>query len=1702
MWRWGPLTLLRPAGLTALLLLPAIVLLHWLHRERQERRVPSLYLWRRLSRRVRRRSFWQQLLSSGVFWLQALAALTFALILARPVWTGTGPPPVEWVVVVDRSASLRASTTPVLPATPAPAVTPGDPTARVVPAQPSPPAAASPLPPGEQGSGRHQFNRGELLWARLDQLARAAPPGVRWTVIGAGPVPRLLARDVDPHSPRWADLRNELGPTAGIANWEATGRLVQAVMTERTEEVLLATDGGIPPAVLAAHLPQVTRIVDLAGDRTAATTFAQGASIANLGLVDLRLQPVGDSLSRFEVLAVVKNGGEVELPYTLSWSTGNRRLATDTGRLRAGEERRIVRRLALLPGTELALHLTTPGPDQLAEDDTAFAVALPLRSVRVLVASPGNPALVRALSLTPRVAVEEIGRPEELARMGPQDLARYDLLLFDRLPPPAWPPRPLVTIGLSPREVWPVLTPLEQAAVRRLEATGTESTTSVEWDDRHPLSRYVPWSEIRVEAAAAWPVLPGALPLWQSRDGALVQVAAGLPPRVFVAFPLQQSDWPERVSFPIWVKNLVDWTLPWAARPIGPVLRPGDPLPEWLLGVAGEAGSVVSPPAGAALSTGEDTGRNSSSGSSAGGSSWEIVLPDGRARRLGPEEGLRNYRVPEDAPPGPYWLRRQGELVAGWSVSLLATEETSLVPQPGLTPSAAPRTAVPGTKSSLATADPLTSGQLLLQLLLVFLLAVLLLELSLMLREGRPLPRLLANRRPSPARRRQPADSPPGLRAPPLGSSRHARRLAIALRLVALLLLVVALAGPHLPVGTPLSARIYLADLSDSIDPAARERVQAWLQQELGRRDRNHLAAVVAFGSEAVVDRPLLAAEDLPWPGFTSRPEGGATDIGSALALGAALAKPEAPSRLVLISDGGETTGSALLAAERVRQLGIPIDVLPLPGALGHETGVAALDVAPRVHRGETVLATLLLYHSGLPDRVPLTLQLDGGRLWSGEITVQPGKNALRFPVTFPAEGLARLEAVISPRHDGLRENNRAQALVFVTGSPRVLVASREPTLAAALEQGGLQVELRSPLTLPARIGDYAPYSALILDDVPAYLLNNPQLAAIRLFVERLGGGLLVLGGPNSFGPGGYFGTPLDEVLPVYSEAPERVYAPSLTMLLVLDQSGSMGDMAGGQTKLQLAQEAALRAVSLLSPGDLVGVIAFESSPVWVVPLQRAENQAIIRTQIGRLQAGGGTTIAPALEEAIRALEGLDSAVKHVILLTDGRGESSDFSAQIRRLRQLGATVSTVAVGKDADRDLLARLAEQGEGRYYFAEDPQQVPSIFAAETATVAQDLRVNRRFRPREVRPASFIRALVPSGELPPLDGFTITTAKPGAIVHYVVPPEDHPLLASGRFGLGQTLVFTSSPAGDWGKSWREWPLLTPLLLQLVRSVLPEPPGTGLNARLELLGDRAELALEALNPDGTYRHYLEPRATLLLPDGNVLQATMNEIEPGLYRASFPAGQPGEYVATVQAGESRVLAAASLPYSAEYREAGANLALLFELSALTGGHMLSFSDSAWDLPTGRTPAGLPLAPYLVLLGALVFLADLAARYLTAAARARLGRAARVVLDRMDKFPLLRSLAAAGRRAGRYLGRRSKPATAAAPVPPAETLPPEPTPAEDFVTAVEERLRQRLAELQRHPVSRWQAGRPAGEDGTGYRAARLYLARRRRRKQS
>ena len=147
-----------------------------------------------------------------------------------------------------------------------------------------------------------------------------------------------------------------------------------------------------------------------------------------------------------------------------------------------------------------------------------------------------------------------------------------------------------------------------------------------------------------------------------------------------------------------------------------------------------------------------------------------------------------------------------------------------------------------------------------------------------------------------------------------------------------------------------------------------------------------------------------------------------------------------------------------------------------------------------------------------------------------------------------------------------------------------------------------------------------------------------PQQRLMAKYVHDLGGGLIMLGGPDSFGAGGWTNSQLDKyILPVSCQIPSQTILPSGALVLVIDRSGSMGSPVGGTMKTQqeLANEAAVLALNTLYPQDMVGVIAFDGDAKLIVDTQYNNDPAAVAKRMRSLQPGGGTNIYSGLDMAL-----------------------------------------------------------------------------------------------------------------------------------------------------------------------------------------------------------------------------------------------------------------------------------------------------------------------------------------------------------------------------------------------------------------------------------------------------------------------------------
>ncbi|MGH7128733.1 MAG: VWA domain-containing protein, partial [Planctomycetaceae bacterium] len=417
---------------------------------------------------------------------------------------------------------------------------------------------------------------------------------------------------------------------------------------------------------------------------------------------------------------------------------------------------------------------------------------------------------------------------------------------------------------------------------------------------------------------------------------------------------------------------------------------------------------------------------------------------------------------------------------------------------------------------------------------------------------------------------------------------------------------------------------------------------------------------------------------------------GGRTDLASAVSLATGLFPPGASRRIVLMGDGAETQGDLEAAARDAALLDVTIDAVPIAGEQRPDVRVLRLaSDKSRSYEGATLELTADI-ESSMTGKGTLRLFENGIETEARHIELSVGQKLTEIFNRTPERGnvytyRVRLDGFSG---DALPDNNQAMAMVDVRGRPSLLYIEGEPNeahyLVAAMEDEGLRIDVRPPEAFPRSMQELAGYDGVIVSDVPAHKFTEESMTLVQDYVEKLGGGFVMIGGKNSFGVGGYYRTPIEEVLPVKMKAPDREERYSVALCLVIDRSGSMQ----GQ-KIEIAKSAAVATVDLLTPKDYVGVVAFDSNANWLVPMTRVTSKAAINSQISALNSGGGTNAMPGMTAGRQALQQVQAKVKHMIVLTDGQTRGTGYEALAAQLKGEGVTVSTVAIGQGAHGTLL-----------------------------------------------------------------------------------------------------------------------------------------------------------------------------------------------------------------------------------------------------------------------------------------------------------------------------------------------------------------------------------------------------------------------------
>ena len=497
--------------------------------------------------------------------------------------------------------------------------------------------------------------------------------------------------------------------------------------------------------------------------------------------------------------------------------------------------------------------------------------------------------------------------------------------------------------------------------------------------------------------------------------------------------------------------------------------------------------------------------------------------------------------------------------------------------------------------------------------------------------------------------------------------------------------------------------------------------------------------------------------------------------------------------------------------------------------------------------------------------------------------------------------------------------------------------------------------------------------------------MTKKQMEGIRDYVREQGGGLIMIGGEESFGLGGYYRTPIEEALPVTMEVKQKVEIPSLAVVLSIDRSGSMAMTTDDKaTKLDIAKEASHLVVDLLDDRNEVGVMSWDTEFVWDSPMRPARDKQAIHHAIATIKAGGGTDGYPALKEAYQVLFDRPALLKHVIFLSDGQMTRGDFAGLIRRMSKDKITVSTVAIGKDADVQLMIDIAKWGRGRFYYTDEGATVPRIFTLETQLASKASLVEQPFKASVASPGHEAIQEIDWKEAPPLGGYVATTLKGNAEMVLMTHQED-PLLATWRYGLGRSAAFTSDAKGKWGVLWLRWGNFNKFWSQVTRWTLRTGSRSDTVATVSRVDETGEIMVDAIDSKGEFINFLDSQVGVVAPNKQRDMVELEQVGPGRYRGRFPASQEGVYLVGMaqRKGDQIVgsqLAGLVVPYSQEFRDLGVDETFLREISELTGGGPVARPRDVFLLNRRKSRLSLDLWPWLLGAAAVLLVPEIGLR--------------------------------------------------------------------------------------------------------------------------
>ncbi len=792
-----------------------------------------------------------------------------------------------------------------------------------------------------------------------------------------------------------------------------------------------------------------------------------------------------------------------------------------------------------------------------------------------------------------------------------------------------------------------------------------------------------------------------------------------------------------------------------------------------------------------------------------------------------------------------------------------------------------------------------------------------------------------------------------------------ARRFRLVLKGLSFAAVLFALAQPLVTMPETKTGAVILVDTSSSITRDDLARASSIVSQ-IERHKRGNWVKVVPFASRT---RGLLPQEIST--GFqlvqTSNEAGNGTNLEAALTDSMSAIPSGHIPRLVLISDGNENEGSAARAIAELQRLHVPVDTIPLAGRPNTGLRLESVSMPREAYAGEQIPIDLTI-DSPHDTHGAVELFAEGKSLGSNPIELGSGANVLRIHARLNSSGATSISGTI--RAGNLGELPFEQAIQLRRA--KVLYLSQDP---AGTESNLLQAFNEAEFDLTRDVSlidkDLSGIQLVILNNLDLNSFTPSQKSRLEEYVKA-GGGLLLIGGERQVYKDDKQMDALDRALPAKLAPPKT--PEGTCVALIIDKSSSMEGR-----KIELARLSAIGVIDHLKPADTIGVLIFDNSYQWAVPMRRAEDKSLIKRLVSGITPDGGTQIAPALAEAYRRILPSKATYKHIVLLTDGISEEGDSMELAKEALQHQVTISTVGLGQDVNRTYLEKVAATSGGRSYFLNDPQGLEQILLKDVQDYSGSTAVEKLLTPIVERKAEILDG-VGIDAAPPLKGYVRFAAKPEADTILGIDQEKKdPLYVRWQYGLGRAAVFASDAKSRWAESWVTWAGFDKFWINVTRDLLTHADHSEASAQFDTANN--DILVTYHVGSAVPEPAAIPEIFVIGPNGFEKPIEVQKTATRLYHGRLHVGLSTGLFRIRPVNDSPAFPEIGLyRQQEELQDFGSNEALLAQISTLTGGRFNPPPPSVVDAGGRSIYTTWQLWPLFLGLAIALTLAELVAR--------------------------------------------------------------------------------------------------------------------------